>query len=528
MEQLTNHKHKSDILLSGKNITITLSQPEQNTEKLFKNKKCNKCKRERTCDENEKICHTCFKIKTMLKSSGNKVIDDFIIYTQINNDSRRGKLEFVPYEQFKNIKFIARGGFSKIYKATWVDGPIKNWDDIKHKDRNIIRDKNYTVVLKELNKSDNITSEELNELKIFYQIYSDDSANNVLNKTFISKYFGITQDPDTKDIMIIMRYYSSGDLIHYINKNFYKINWEKKLDRLDDIIRGLESLHSLGIIHRDLHSGNILFSNLSTYIGDFGISKSAIESTDNNEIYGIIPYIAPEIFLERKYSEASDIYSFGMIMWEFMTGRRPFWDLNHDAYLIIDICDFLRPPIVTNAPDGYIDLMKECWHSDPEKRPTAAEINTRIWKMRKIEKENFKNNNPTKIIKSPDIGPVTVENNSGAIYKSRSLSLIIQSAISSRSLSVISSSSSRSQSAISLKSSRSRSTIFSRSSRSQSTNFEADKRKSKGNLLVVEGSNRNGYFTKEIEFDINISSNQPSNNGEQYVTKEIDLDINVL
>ncbi|GES96366.1 kinase-like domain-containing protein [Rhizophagus clarus] len=405
MEQLTNHKHKSDILLSGKNITITLSQPEQNTEKLFKNKKCNKCKRERTCDENEKICHTCFKIKTMLKSSGNKVIDDFIIYTQINNDSRRGKLEFVPYEQFKNIKFIARGGFSKIYKATWVDGPIKNWDDIKHKDRNIIRDKNYTVVLKELNKSDNITSEELNELKIFYQIYSDDSANNVLNKTFISKYFGITQDPDTKDIMIIMRYYSS----------------------------------------------------------------------------------APEIFLERKYSEASDIYSFGMIMWEFMT---------------------------------------ECWHSDPEKRPTAAEINTRIWKMRKIEKENFKNNNPTKIIKSPDIGPVTVENNSGAIYKSRSLSLIIQSAISSRSLSVISSSSSRSQSAISLKSSRSRSTIFSRSSRSQSTNFEADKRKSKGNLLVVEGSNRNGYFTKEIEFDINISSNQPSNN--EYVTKEIDLDINVL
>ncbi|RIA98823.1 kinase-like domain-containing protein, partial [Glomus cerebriforme] len=147
---------------------------------------------------------------------------------------------------------------------------------------------------------------------------------------------------------------------------------------LSDIIIGLEKIHSVNIIHRDFHSGNIFFSKYKRYtdvvIGDLSISKSATESTDDNENYGIISYMAPEIFQGQKVTTASDIYSFGMIMWEFMTGRRPFWNKCHDAELIIEIIDGLRPPIVTNAPDGYIDLMKRCWDSDPKKRPTATNI----------------------------------------------------------------------------------------------------------------------------------------------------------
>src|SRR6185437_10081355 len=118
----------------------------------------------------------------------------------------------------------------------------------------------------------------------------------------------------------------------------------------------------------------IFIDNADAITGGLGLSKSATESDNDNEIYGIIPYVAPEIFQGQKYTKASDIYSFGMIMWELMTGRRPFWDQSHDTYLIIKICDGLRPPIVTNAPEGYIELMQRCWHSDPMKRPAASEI----------------------------------------------------------------------------------------------------------------------------------------------------------
>ncbi|CAI2178476.1 10664_t:CDS:2 [Funneliformis geosporum] len=128
---------------------------------------------------------------------------------------------------------------------------------------------------------------------------------------------------------------------------------------------------------------------------DLGLSKSATVA-DDSEIYGIIPYVAPEVLQGQKYTEKSDIYSFGMIMWEYMTGRRPFWDRAHDTELIIDICDGLRPPISNiNAPEGYIELMKECWDPDQSKRPTskifgpASGISKRINRIRKLETEQL-------------------------------------------------------------------------------------------------------------------------------------------
>jgi serine/threonine protein kinase len=230
--------------------------------------------------------------------------------------------------------------------------------------------------------------------------------------------------------MIIMPYYPLGDLTKYITSDFYNISWKTKLNNLRNIINGLINIHNADIVHRDFHSGNIFFRDTDPFvsIGDLGISKSATESTDDNENYGIIPYMAPEIFRCQKYTKASDIYSFGMIMWEFMTGRRVFWDKDHDTELIIEIHKGLRPPIVTNAPEDYVDLMKECWHEDPNKRPTALYVFEVINNMYANERKN-----KTKIMKSLDIGPVTT-NNPGAIYKSRPLSSMIQSAISTRSL----------------------------------------------------------------------------------------------
>src|SRR5207244_4440419 len=99
------------------------------------------------------------------------------------------------------------------------------------------------------------------------------------------------------------------------------------------------------------------------------------------------------------------------IMWELMTGRRPLWNYVHGTELIIQICDGLRPPINTNAPEGYIELMQGCWNLDPKKRPTAADLMNEI-----ITIESRESYNETKIAESPDVGSIT--NISSAIYKS--------------------------------------------------------------------------------------------------------------
>ncbi|CAB5206740.1 unnamed protein product [Rhizophagus irregularis] len=143
---------------------MSLSRPARTAIVSKEGIECKECKIRNIINKNHETCHLCYNI-FKLNLSGNKVIDDFIRNTRVNfvKGSIPGVLEFVPYDQFKNIEFIAEGGFSKIYKAIWVDGPICEHFSYY---TNIICENNYTVVLKKLNNSKNITSKELNEFKI--------------------------------------------------------------------------------------------------------------------------------------------------------------------------------------------------------------------------------------------------------------------------------------------------------------------------------------------------------------------------
>ncbi|GES89981.1 kinase-like domain-containing protein [Rhizophagus clarus] len=276
MNQLTSHNSSLSNNISLDISTQTTNKPKRKRIIIL----CNECNKKRhLLDKNHQICHVCYKAKSVFIPSGNKVIDDFIKHTLISGDRLAGRMVFVPYNQFKNVEFLAEGGFSKVYKAIWIDGPsITNWSKKKQSFCKPRYNKNYKVVLKKLNNSTDITSKELNELKIFHEL---SLKCNYINSGNVSKYFGITQDPVTKDIMIVMPYYRSGDLTNYITNDFYCITWNKKLISLNYIISGLISIHSVNIIHRDFHSGNIFFENKydHAFIGDLGISKSATEST---------------------------------------------------------------------------------------------------------------------------------------------------------------------------------------------------------------------------------------------------------
>ncbi|POG59980.1 kinase-like domain-containing protein [Rhizophagus irregularis DAOM 181602=DAOM 197198] len=100
-----------------------------------------------------------------------------------------------------------------------------------------------------------------------------------------------------------------------------------------------------------------------------------VGNMDETKIYGVMPYVAPEVLRKKLYTQESDIYSFGMIMYFVATGRQPFYDRAHDHQLALDICKGVRPEICEpEAPRCYIDLMNKCWDLNPNNRPNVLEI----------------------------------------------------------------------------------------------------------------------------------------------------------
>jgi len=108
-----------------------------------------------------------------------------------------------------------------------------------------------------------------------------------------------------------------------------------------------------------------------------------------NDIYGVLPFVAPEVLRGKPYTLASDIYSFSMIMWEFTSEIPPFNDRAHDFQLSLSICKGERPEIVENTPQCYVDLMKKCWDKDPLKRPNASEIQNVIGNWESIITDEY-------------------------------------------------------------------------------------------------------------------------------------------
>src|SRR6266487_5060502 len=209
--------------------------------------------------------------------------------------------------------------------------------------------------------------------------------------------YGTSQDPNTKEYILVMRYANDGSLTDYITKKFKKLKWKHKIRILYSIMAGLNIIHQEKLVHRDFHSGNILHSNRlpqKMMIADLGLSAPADQ--EPSSIVGVLPYIAPEVLNGKPYTQRSDIYSFGILMSVISTGQQPFNDIAHDLDLEFKICEGLRPAFSNNTPKIYIELAYKCMDADPDNRPTANEILKIIafWKDIKDIKEILESNKP--------------------------------------------------------------------------------------------------------------------------------------
>ncbi|RIB12816.1 kinase-like domain-containing protein, partial [Gigaspora rosea] len=169
------------------------------------------------------------------------------------------------------------------------------------------REPSSTVALKTLTGSMENNNDFLKEFKSLMKC--------TLNYNDMLAIYGITQNTQTNEYLIVFQYANDGSLYKYLRKNFSALTWETKLQILKDISDKLDNIHSCAYIHADFHSGNILQDQRS-YIADLGLSKKNDENDSEDNIYGVMPYVAPEVLLGHKFTKAADIYGLGVIMSE--------------------------------------------------------------------------------------------------------------------------------------------------------------------------------------------------------------------
>ncbi|CAI2181482.1 7959_t:CDS:2, partial [Funneliformis geosporum] len=179
-----------------------------------------------------------------------------------------------------------------------------------------------------------------------------------------------------------MEYADGGALKNYLKENFDKLAWGDKYNVAFQLSCAVLCLHNEGIVHRDLHSGNVL-------------------------IHQVIPYVDPKFFCRQindnkspqfKLNEKSDVYSVGVLIWEISSGRPPFYinDEEYDVSLAIEILGGLRERTIPDTPDDYVNIYTGCWDNEPDNHPSMNQVvdklNAIVSKMNITENIKMNNN----------------------------------------------------------------------------------------------------------------------------------------
>ncbi|EAY19834.1 TKL family protein kinase [Trichomonas vaginalis G3] len=142
------------------------------------------------------------------------------------------------------------------------------------------------------------------------------------------------------------------------------------------VAHAMKYLHSHKIIHRDLKSLNVLLdANDFPKVCDFGMSRIMPENGEMmSGSVGTVQWMAPEVLRSERYSEKADVYSFGILLWELLTGDAPFKQMRDVQVTLAVLSSNARPMMPPNVSTRLAKLIKVCWDSDPDKRPDFETI----------------------------------------------------------------------------------------------------------------------------------------------------------
>lgn len=283
--------------------------------------------------------------------------------------------EEIIYEKIKKSVIIGKGTFGKVYKCNY---------------------EGFTCALKTLVATDRLREAQRKKYADSLRLEAKTLAKLGRCENVV-QYIGTCIDPKQR-LCVLMEFVNGKNLAKFIEEEFPKHPWSLRDNITLDIAKGITYIHSKDIIHRDLKSENILIDNEDNFkakIADFGVAKVSEEIRGTIETFsgaGSPPWMAPELFLNSRGlpSKKTDMYSFGMIMWEMATEKRPYEDRNKQEIRYLKEQGIIEkvPPTV---PPTYERLLRRCMDFDASNRPYGHEI-AELLEKGKLNKNNYETN----------------------------------------------------------------------------------------------------------------------------------------
>ncbi|XP_009334459.2 LOW QUALITY PROTEIN: serine/threonine-protein kinase STY46 [Pyrus x bretschneideri] len=216
-----------------------------------------------------------------------------------------------------------------------------------------------------------ISTERLNEtMKEFTQeVYI---MRKVRHKNVVRFIGACTKPPK---LCIVTEFLSGGSMYDFLHKQRGVLSLLSLLRVAIDVSRGMNYLHQNNIIHRDLKAANLLMDGTGAVkVADFGIARVQAQSGGMTAETGTYRWMAPEVIEHRPYNHTADVFSFGVVLWELLTGKLPYENLTPLQAAVGVVQKGLRPTIPRHTNPVLMELMERCWQQDPSLRPEFSEI----------------------------------------------------------------------------------------------------------------------------------------------------------
>ncbi|KAM6548131.1 hypothetical protein CsatB_019807 [Cannabis sativa] len=280
-------------------------------------------------------------------------LDDFDITT----------LQIIKNEDLEELRELGSGTFGTVYHGKW---------------------RGTDVAIKRIKKSC-FTGRSSEQERLTVEFWREAEILSKLHHPNVVAFYGVVQDGPGGTMATVTEFMVNGSLRHVLLSKERHLDRRKRLIIAMDAAFGMEYLHSKNIVHFDLKCDNLLVNLKDPLrpickVGDFGLSKIKRNTLVTGGVRGTLPWMAPELLngSSSKVSEKVDVFSFGIVLWEILTGEEPYANMHYGAIIGGIVNNTLRPPVPSYCDSEWRLLMEQCWAPDPVGRPSFTEIARRL------------------------------------------------------------------------------------------------------------------------------------------------------